>query len=151
MTEEKLVRIARNHQGDFRLFIDKFNLPQDFKVKLGIGEMKDFPQVRNVAYTQMVSPREFKIVFAPKWDRLTDENYIAVLRHEYGHVLHLMYPQIFKLIKEEYGVSLHPSQEEIFSDFAASFIWNDHIFYDDNLIQTITPTDIDLRPRHLGW
>lgn len=150
MTEEKLVRMARNHQGDFRLFMDNLGLSQDFKVKLGIGQMKDFPETRNVAYTRMLSPKKFEIVFAPKWDQLTDENYIAVLRHEYGHVLHLMHPKIFRMFKN-LGYNFHPAQEEIFSDFVASFIWNDHIFYDDDLIQTLEETSTSIRPRHLGW
>jgi hypothetical protein len=150
MNKSKLIRIARNHQGDFRLFIDKLGLSQDFKVKIGIGEMEDFPETRNVAYTAQVSPKEFQIVFAPKWKQLTDSNYIAVLRHEYGHVLHLMYPQIFKTFEKK-GYRFHPSQEEIFSDFAALVIWGQLIFYDEDLIQTIDKTPIESRPRHLGW
>ena len=150
MNESQLVRIARNHQGDFRRFIDELGLSQDFKVKIGIGEMEDFPETRNVAYTTQISPKEFEIVFAPKWKQLTDSNYIAVLRHEYGHVLHLMYPDIIKWFSSQ-GYKRHRSQEEIFSDFIGVHIWIDHIFYDDNLIQTLDETSIFFRPRHLGW
>jgi hypothetical protein len=151
MNESELVILARNHQGEFRRFIDEMGLPQDFKVKIGIGSLDQFPKTRNVAYTEMVNPRFCRIVFAPKWDQLTDSNYIAVLRHEYGHVLHLMYPQIFKMMKEREGLNIHPSQEEIFSDYMGSRMFGDHIFYDDGLIQTLETTDIDIRPRHLGW
>ena len=123
MTEEKLVRIARNHQGDFRLFMDNLGLSQDFKVKLGIGQMKDFPETRNVAYTRMLSPKKFDIVSAPKWDQLTDENYIAVLRHEYGHVLHLMHPKIFRMFKNlGYSKSFCPGKISVQSEQPVSFI-----------------------------
>ena len=150
MNKRDLIRIARNHQGDFRLFIDELGLPQDFKVEIAVGDISEFPDTRNVAYTMKMSPRHFKMVFAPKWDELTDNNYIAVLRHEYGHVLHLMHPNIFAYYRKQ-GVNIYPKHEEIFSDFIGSTVWAEHIYYDENLIQTLDQTPIDIRPRHLGW
>lgn len=150
MNEKKLLLEARNHQSHFRNYIDSLGLSQDFKVELGIGSLQDFPNTRNVAYTMKMDDNHFKIVFAPKWNQLTDANYIAVLRHEYGHVLHLMHPNIIKWFSSQ-GYKFHPSQEEVFADFFASFLWIDHIFYDENLIQTLDETPICLRPRHLGW
>lgn len=150
MNERELVIQARNHQGDFRRFIDECGMSQDFKVKIGIGDLSEFPKTRNVAYTHQVNPKLYHIVFAPKWNQLTDSNYIAVLRHEYGHVLHLLNPNIFKWFRN-HGYKFHHSQEEIFSDFFASWWWIDPIFYDENLIQTLDTTPIHIRPRHLGW
>ena len=136
---------------DAEEFIYELNDPRlqsDLEVELRIGDIQEFPETRNVAYTMCQPGGPALIVFAPKLDDLTLGNIDAVLRHEIAHVLDLCYPSLKSTLREHY--SDVPPTTELFADWLAGLIWDEHIYYDDDLIQTTDVTSTSKRPRHLG-
>jgi hypothetical protein len=150
MNEKSLVDLCRKRQKQFRSFLKDNGLSQDFVIEMCIGDISEFPETRNVAYTMHKTKKKCCIVFAPKWNVLTDDNYDAVARHEFCHALHFLFPNIFSVLKKQ-GLYFKEDQLEIFADKMAEIVFGDRIYYDDDLIQTLCETDCGTRPRHLTW
>jgi len=131
--------------------LEECDIPTDnWRVKIGIGDLKEFPKQRNVAYTGYVSPTECIMVFAPKWRQLSDANYDAVIQHELCHVLHFLKPNIIRMLRD-FGLFFDEGCYEIFADKMAEIIFENPIYYDKHLVQTLDKGIYRNRPLHLGW
>lgn len=150
MNEQEVIDLAELRGYELDRYLFTLGYTKAFFVSAEVGDIKEFPKKRNVAYTEYIASNECKIVIAPKFDQLTEKNFDAVIRHEYGHVLHFMFPDIFKRLKKM-GLNFNPRQYEIFADRIAEIIYGDQIYYDRSLIQTLKPTSIPERPKDLGW
>ena len=151
MNKQELFELSQLRYDQFKDFLSDLGIStRTWKVRVKIGKLSEFPATRNVAYTAHLKPNKCEIVFAPKWNQLTPENYDAVLQHELCHVLHMIRPDIFNILIP-YGFNYDEDQCEIFADQMAEVIFDNPIYYDKSLIQTLEPQRIRKRPRHLGW
>ena len=149
MNEQKLHRLFQTRLNEFLDFLDDLKIRHRFVIKLVIGDLSEFPKTRNLAYTNHVSKNHCDIVFAPKW-YLSEANFDAVMRHELAHAFHFLYPNVFVHLRD-YGLFFHKESEEIFADKCAELIFGERIYYDKDLIRTLTVCPISCRPMHLGW
>lgn len=114
----------------------------DFSVPLHVGDPRDFPAPRNMAfcaYRDGNAGREVFIVVAPKLLRGDSARVEAVLRHELAHALefHLGKAQLRRMARVD-GYNL-PSTPERRADAVAEIIWGDPIYYDRMTVQTLSP------------
>ena len=110
-------------------------LGKDFFVYLELGEAREFPKRRNMAYCVKDVDDVLCIVVAPKLARCPDRNRIeGVLRHEFGHAA------LFYLDRDRHG--------ERDADAMGERIFGAPIFYDDDTVQTLAPGTRP-RPAHL--
>jgi hypothetical protein len=125
----------------------------DFHVPLVLGNPDEFPMPRNMAYCAYrdhpSGKREIFIVVAPKLIRSNKARVNAILRHELAHAIefHAGEDEVRRLAKQD-GHKLPPGPERR-ADRIAEIIWDDPIYYDDILVQSLNK-GIRPRPRHLG-
>ena len=151
MNERKLLELCQYRFDQFKEFLNNLGVStKNWSIKIGIGDIKEFPNRRNVAYTAYVSPTECYIVFAPKWKQLTDANYDAVIQHELCHVLHFLKPNIIRMLRD-FGLFFDGDCYEIFADKMAEIIFDNPIYYDKHLVQTLKRGKYRNRPLSLGW
>lgn len=107
----------------------------DLRVTLTIGAAKDFPKVRDYAYSAW-DGQTAAIVFAPKTLRAPLARQDALIRHELSHAL-------------MQTAELEHSEREC--DALAEKVFGDHLYYDAACIQTLDQEKgvYAIRPRHL--
>jgi hypothetical protein len=126
----------------------------DFRVPLFVGEAHSFPERRNMAYCMYKDgndgARDITIVIAPKLAKGDGARLQAVLRHELAHALefHLGEKELHNLARAD-GFHL-PAGAERRADRVAEIIWEDPIYYDQDLVQTLSGGSRP-RPSHLGY
>jgi len=110
-------------------------LGEDFFVAMEVGEAREFPEKRNMAYCVQDDDGSLCIVVAPKLARCTDLDRIeGVLRHEFGHAA------LFHLNRARHG--------ERDADSMGERLFGVPIYYDKDTVQTLAP-GIRPRPAHL--
>ncbi len=125
----------------------------DFHVPLVVGKPDQFPEPRNMAYCAYrdypSGEREIFIVVAPKLIRSNRARVDAILRHELAHAIEFYAgeDEVRRLAKQD-GHKLPPGPERR-ADRIAEIIWDDPIYYDDILVQSLNKGTRP-RPRHLG-
>ena len=149
MTPQRLTELCRIRSEEFEDFVNDLGLSTNYQITFEVGDKKEFPETRNLAYTAKIGKNKCEIVFAPKW-YLSEENFDAVLRHEFAHALHFIHPKIFKVLRKN-GLFFNPECHEIFADKLAELIFGERIYYDQDLIQTLQESPTKSRPYRLGW
>ena len=149
MNSQRLKELCVQRDREFRTFLRHLGLDTNYTFNCQVGDIKEFPETRNLAYTAKITKNSCDIVFAPKW-YLSESNYDAVLRHEFAHALEFIHPEIFQVLREN-GLFFNDQCHEIYADKLAEIIFGDRIYYDDDLIQTLDECNITCRPYHLGW
>ena len=127
---------------------DLSKLLKNCRIQLREGTFHDFPNKRDVAFTMFSGDkRDFILVFAPKYHYVRPDMYVAVMRHEFAHVIdeHLSDLEKARL----FGVKILKLPCERRVDRMAEIIWKQPIYYDkkyliQNLLGGIRP-----RPSHL--
>lgn len=121
----------------------------DVSAKLGLGNVRDFPNARDVAYT--IEAPTMAIKFNPRaLEHREMHELLGVLYHELGHVFEVRYGVEAARRVIRAGQECPSSREERRADQLAEVLTGDHIYYTDEFVQTILPTEITIRPRHLG-
>jgi hypothetical protein len=109
-------------------------LGDDFFVDVAVGEAREFPERRNMAYCMGGKRGDLCVVVAPKLVRCDDPDRIeGVLRHEFGHAA-LWY--------------LGRDHSERDADMMGERLFGDPIYYDSEEVQSLAP-GVRPRPAHL--
>jgi len=114
----------------YLLLIVKGNIGFKPKCKLVIDLKSPYPNKRDFAMTDGRT-----IYVSPKVLKCKLPNILALLMHEIAHVLYM---------------SLNQSHTERETDLLAESVFGVKIYYDDNLVQTISGGTRP-RPKELGW
>lgn len=114
---------------------------EDFSVPLKIGDPRDFPKPRNMAfcgYRDGNSGRSIIIVIAPKLLHGDEPRVQAILRHELAHAVefYLGEDELHKVAA--LGGDSLPDTPELRADAVAEIIWGDPIYYDRLKVQTLS-------------
>jgi hypothetical protein len=113
------------------------------------GWVGEFPEKRDYAYCSRIDHDTTLIVVAPKMKLANANRAKAVIRHEIGHALDFLIPrrEVDSIFLSR---GLYPiSTPERRADKLAEIIWDHPIYYDDQLVQTLSE-GIKPRPKHLG-
>jgi hypothetical protein len=148
MTNADAKKLYRNLHRDVQTIVGS-----GFSVPLAIGKSSEFPDRRNMAYCAYrdynSGKRTISIVVAPKLIRSSKSRVSAILRHELAHAaeFHIGEHELRKMAALD-GETL-PRGPERRADRIAEIIWDEPIYYDDILVQTLD-RGTRPRPRHLG-
>ena len=123
MNERALKRLFNSHKKDAEQLLGR-----PVSISFGMGSPSLFPQVRQIALTELQTGPKARIHFAPKFSLLNEDMAIAVLRHEFGHALAHILGVPF--LSEQLGENLDMYYTERGADRIAELIWNEPIFYD---------------------
>lgn len=109
-------------------------LGEDFYVALDVGEAREFPKRRNMAYCMGGKGGDLCIVVAPKLANCGDLDRIeGVLRHEFGHAA------LWHLGRD------HSERD---ADAMGERLFGAPIYYDSEEVQSLAP-GVRPRPAHL--
>jgi hypothetical protein len=113
------------------------------------GWVGEFPEKRDYAYCSKIDHDTSLIVVAPKMKLVGADRVKAVIRHEIGHALDFLLPR-----REVDSIFLSRGLDPISTperraDKLAEIIWDQPIYYDDQLVQSLSK-GIKPRPKHLG-
>lgn len=104
-------------------------------VELLIDEdLSHFKQARSYAYAEL-DPKQCRVFFSTKVFNLRYNNVLGLLLHELGHIL------AFYI--------LGPDHSEREADLAAKEYFRITVYYDENDVQTISPSGVSPRPAWL--
>lgn len=141
------LRARANEFKRFRARGVMIALPFDIRA----GELRDFPNARDVAFTQ-ASGSGLIIYFHPQVDtRFSDSQALGVLYHELGHVFEMSFGrQVADAAIRAGGLTPAPSEERR-ADQLAYAVFGKRVNYDDALIQTVQKNAAHfVRPGELG-
>jgi hypothetical protein len=120
-------------------------LPRLSAVHVGwaLGDSKHFASARGFAVTRILG-EEFQLIWSEKAIGQPVARIDAIVRHEIGHVADFAGVHPLELV-------LPPETcRELRADAIAAHIWSDPIRYDQDDVQTISPSGVTPRPKHLG-
>jgi len=148
MSQRRLIRVFDRLCAETTSFLPRFpkRVPP-FRPGLLIGHSADYPHPRNCAMCAWLDTpqgRQIDIFVAPKVLKMDLGRQEGLLRHEFGHAVEFYLQD--RLPEVLPGL---PKGIERRADQIAERIYGDPIYYDADLIQTISGGTRP-RPRHLG-
>ena len=125
-----------------------------FTLDLPVGTISSTVVAANAGVSAIVAfcmftedKKNFLLVFAKKFDHVRDDMYVAVMRHEFAHIVDEHISELEKARLFGVGILRLPTERRV--DRIAELIWKQPIYYDKKYLIQNLKGGYRPRPSHL--